>query len=146
MSDPGRVIFVDPEEIAGGKWISAAGLQQRLERAIEEAGAESISELVVVLDGISGWSDVLSLAISAARCLGVRLQIFVEPATEGGSRIEEVQQELMRSDYRTLPHGLRCIELPGKFDQSPANFHGEAGAARLVLRRSLASQQNGEAD
>jgi hypothetical protein len=106
----------------------------RTERAALGAGASGIQELAVIVDPAAGWEELLPLAIRAAQWLGARLMVCVEPSAAGAGRMEEVQQELMQCDYRTLPLGMRCVEMPGAFEISALPSEAADGM-RLVLHR-----------
>lgn len=118
--------------------ISFGELQRRIEEVTEKAGICDIGELVVVVDSAPGWEGLLPLAVAAAQWLTARLLVFAEPSAAGTGRLEEVQQQLMQCDYRTLPSGSRCMELPS--DGAISLVGSEtASVIRLVLRRGTAS-------
>jgi hypothetical protein len=130
----GRTLFAGPDATEGAAAISASELWLRTERAALGAGASGIQELAVIVDPAAGWEELLPLAIRAAQWLGARLMVCVEPSAAGAGRMEEVQQELMQCDYRTLPLGMRCVEMPGAFEISALPSEAEDGM-RLVLHR-----------
>ncbi len=100
------------------------------------------TDIVAATDGGTVGADVISTAVPLARALNGRLHIVhaVDSSIHSPDAVKTaeavVQQQLMATDYRTLPFGVKVIVTQGDADQCILKAVQEASADLVVLGTS----------
>ena len=144
---PCAVWVVKPEEIREIREIAVAtdltnDSRRVLAAAVEAARALSAKLFVVHSVDIGELSYLLMAGISPQDIAAARARMMEE--AEAG-----LQNQLVTTDYRTLPHGVKIDVVEGSFDEAIPKFvednkidilvvgtHGRTGLPRLVLGNS----------
>lgn len=144
---PCAVWVVKPEEIREIREIAVAtdltnDNRRVLAAAVEAARALAAKLFIVHAVDISELSYLLMAGISPEEVAQARVRMMEEAEAN-------LQQQLVTTDYRTLPHGVKVDVVEGSFDEAIPKFvtdneidilvvgtHGRTGIPRLVLGNS----------